>query len=93
MTKRNQQPTPLDWKGRSDRRKSSKSGCFESTDVLGAAGVPYAVVGGNAVVEWVSRIYESAVRNTGSLESLFRLAGSAARETDIPVRTQAPPLN
>src|SRR5207302_8729798 len=31
---------------------------------LEAAGVPYALVGGNAVAAWVSRVDEAAVRNT-----------------------------
>lgn len=31
---------------------------------LEAAGIPYAVVGGNAVADWVSRVDEAAVRNT-----------------------------
>ena len=39
---------------------------------LDAAGVPYAVVGGNAVAAWVSRIDESAVRNTRDVDILLR---------------------
>jgi hypothetical protein len=39
---------------------------------LDAAGVPYAVVGGNAVAAWVSRIEESAVRNTRDVDILLR---------------------
>jgi hypothetical protein len=31
---------------------------------LEAAGIPYAVAGGNAVAAWVSRVDEAAVRNT-----------------------------
>ena len=37
-----------------------------------AARVPYAVVGGNAVAAWVSRIDESAVRNTRDVDILLR---------------------
>jgi hypothetical protein len=39
---------------------------------LEAAGVPYAVVGGNAVAAWVSRVDESAVRNTRDVNILLR---------------------
>jgi hypothetical protein len=37
---------------------------------LNAGGVPYAVVGGNAVALWVSRVDESAVRNTRDVDVL-----------------------
>jgi hypothetical protein len=37
---------------------------------LNAGGVPYAVVGGNAVALWVSRVDESAVRNTRDVDIL-----------------------
>lgn len=39
---------------------------------LDAAGVSYAVVGGNAVAAWVSRADESAVRNTRDVDLLLR---------------------
>lgn len=35
-----------------------------ASNVLDAAGIPYAVIGGNAVAAWVARVDESAVRNT-----------------------------
>jgi hypothetical protein len=41
---------------------------------LEAAGVPYAVAGGNAVAAWVSRVDEAAVRNTQDVEILLRRA-------------------
>lgn len=41
---------------------------------LRAAGVPYAVAGGNAVAAWVSRIDEAAVRNTRDVNILLRRA-------------------
>ena len=43
-----------------------------ATRALDAAGVPYAVVGGNAVAEWVARIDEDAVRNTRDVNLLIR---------------------
>ena len=39
---------------------------------LEAARVPYAVVGGNAVAAWVSRVDETAVRNTQDVDILLR---------------------
>ena len=36
------------------------------------AGIPYAVVGGNAVAAWVSRVDEAAVRNTQDVDILIR---------------------
>ncbi|SPE54310.1 conserved hypothetical protein [Verrucomicrobia bacterium] len=39
---------------------------------LEAAQVPYAVVGGNAVAAWVSRVDEAAVRNTQDVDILLR---------------------
>ena len=38
------------------------------------AGVPYAVVGGNAVAAWVSRVDEAAVRNTRDVDIMLRRA-------------------
>src|SRR3954467_6121837 len=38
---------------------------------LEAAGVPYAVVGGNAVASWVSRVDEAAVRYTQDVDLLL----------------------
>lgn len=36
------------------------------------AGIPYAVVGGNAVAAWVSQVDEAAVRNTQDVDLLLR---------------------
>ncbi len=43
-----------------------------ATAALDAAGVPYAVCGGNAVAEWVARIDEGATRNTKDVDILVR---------------------
>jgi hypothetical protein len=42
------------------------------TAVLEAAGVPYAVIGGNAVAEWVGRVDKAAVRFTKDVDILLR---------------------
>jgi hypothetical protein len=52
---------------------------------LEAAGVPYAVIGGNAVASWVARVDKAAVRNTPDVDILLRrsdfaeAAGAIAR--------------
>ncbi len=47
---------------------------FRVTAALNQSGVPYAVVGGNAVAAWVSRVDEAAVRNTADVDLLLRRA-------------------
>jgi predicted nucleotidyltransferase len=49
-----------------------------ATRALDAAGVPYAVVGGNAVAEWVARMDDEAVRNTRDVDLLIQRADFAA---------------
>lgn len=48
---------------------------------LGRAGVPYAVVGGNAVAEWVGRVDEGAIRNTRDVDILIRRTDLDAAKT------------
>ncbi len=45
---------------------------LRATAALNEAGVPYAVVGGNAVASWVATIDEGAVRNTRDIDFLVR---------------------
>jgi hypothetical protein len=45
-----------------------------ATSALEAAGVPYAVTGGNAVAAWVARVDPAAVRNTQDVDILLRPA-------------------
>ncbi len=47
---------------------------LRATSALENAGIPYAVVGGNAVAAWVSRVDEAAVRNTRDVDLLIRRA-------------------
>jgi len=49
---------------------------------LEQSGIPYAVVGGNAVAAWVSRVDEAAVRNTQDVDIVLRRA-------DLDAATQA----
>ncbi len=54
-----------------------------ATKAFDSAGVPYAVVGGNAVAEWVARIDDEAVRNTPDVDLLVRRADFAAARTAL----------
>ena len=45
---------------------------LRATAALDAAGIPYAVVGGNAVAAWVAQVDEAAVRNTRDVDILLR---------------------
>lgn len=56
---------------------------LRATAALEKAGVPYAVVGGNAVASWVSRVDESAVRNTQDVDLLIRRADLEAAKTAL----------
>jgi hypothetical protein len=55
---------------------------LRATGSLNQAGIPYAVVGGNAVASWVATVDEGAVRNTRDIDLLVR------RE-DLPALTAA----
>lgn len=50
---------------------------LRATGALEAAGVAYAVAGGNAVAAWVTRVDEAAVRNTRDVDVLIRRADLA----------------
>ncbi len=54
-----------------------------ATKALEGAGVSYAVVGGNAVAEWVARIDDEAVRNTRDVDILVRRTDFAAARTAL----------
>ncbi|MBY0515191.1 MAG: nucleotidyltransferase family protein [Gemmataceae bacterium] len=50
---------------------------------LDAGGVPYAVIGGNAVAEWVGRVDAAAVRNTQDVDILIRRADLDAAKSAL----------
>ena len=52
-----------------------------ATAVLQAAGIPYAVIGGNAIAAWVARIDPAAVRNTQDVDILLNRADLPAAIT------------
>src|SRR6478609_1019396 len=55
---------------------------LRATAALNEAGVPYAVVGGNAVASWVATVDEGAVRNTPDVDLLVQ-------RKDLPAITTA----
>jgi hypothetical protein len=55
---------------------------LRATAALNQIGVPYAVVGGNAVASWVATVDEGAVRNTRDIDLLVR-------RSDLPAITTA----
>jgi hypothetical protein len=54
-----------------------------SAAALDSAGVPYAVIGGNAVGTWVAKVDEAAVRNTQDVDILLRRTDLAAASTAL----------
>ncbi len=56
---------------------------LRAAEALRQAGVPYAVVGGNAVAAWVSRVDETAVRNTRAVDLLVRREDFARIRTSL----------
>lgn len=62
-----------------------KERLHRATAALARAGVPYAVIGGNAVAEWVGRVDEDAVRNTRDVDILLRRSDlEAAKAALVP---------
>jgi hypothetical protein len=54
-----------------------------STRVLQDAGIPYAVIGGNAVAVWVGQVDESSVRNTQDVDILLKRDDLEAAKTAL----------
>ena len=60
-----------------------KERLYRGTKALDDAGVPYAVVGGNAVAEWVARVDKEAIRNTRDVDLLIRRLDLPAARTAL----------
>ena len=73
---------PVSWSRMSAAVEAVRRRLLRAAVVLDMAGVPYAVVGGNTVAVWISRVDESAVRNTRNVDLLLRRA-------DLPIATVA----
>ena len=74
---------PIGWERALMAAEKVKERLRRATRALDAAGVSYAVVGGNAVAEWVARIDEDAVRNTRDVDLLIQRADFSATRTAL----------
>ena len=70
--------TPIGWERALGGGGKSQGALRRATRELDEAGVLYAVVGGNAVAEWVARVDEEAIRNTRDVDILVRRGDFAA---------------
>ena len=61
---------PISWERMIRAVEKVRERLMRATAALEAAGIPYAVAGGNAVAAWVSRVDEAAVRNTQDVDIL-----------------------
>src|SRR5437016_1532468 len=63
---------PVSWERMIRAVQKVRERMLRAVRALEKAAVPYAVVGGNAVAAWVSRVDEAAVRNTRDVDILLR---------------------
>ena len=62
---------PISWERMIGAVEKVKERLHRATSALDGAQIPYAVIGGNAVAAWVSKIDEAAVRNTADVDLLL----------------------
>jgi Uncharacterised nucleotidyltransferase len=74
---------PSGWERALMAAEKVKERLRRATRALDAAGVPYAVAGGNAVAEWVGRVDEDAVRTTRDIDLLIRRSDLPAARTAL----------
>ena len=67
---------PVSWPRMEQGIENVRRRLERAARALAQAGVGYAVVGGNAVAAWVSRVDTAAVRNTRDVDILLRRADS-----------------
>src|ERR1051325_6484094 len=65
---------PVSWQRMIAAVERVRDRLLRAAKALEQANVPYAIVGGNAVAAWVSRVDEAAVRNTRDVDILLRRA-------------------
>ncbi len=65
---------PVSWERMSEGIEKVKDRLRRAAGALEGAGIEYAVIGGNAVAAWVSRVDDSVVRNTRDVDMLVRRA-------------------
>ncbi len=72
---------PFGWERTARAAEKVKERLRRATATLAQGGVAYAVIGGNAVAEWVGRVDDAAVRNTQDVDILIRRADLKAART------------
>lgn len=65
-------PTLMGWERAALAVEKVRDRLRRTSLALGQAGVAYAIIGGNAVAEWVGRVEEAAVRTTRNVDILIR---------------------
>src|SRR5580765_4979753 len=65
---------PVSWQRMIAAVEKVRDRLLRGVKALERGNVPYAIVGGNAVAAWVSRVDEAAVRNTRDVDILLRRA-------------------
>lgn len=75
--------TPAGWERAHMAAEKVKERLRRAVNALEIANVPYAVIGGNAVAEWIARIDEDAVRNTRDVDLLVRRADFGAAKAAL----------
>lgn len=63
---------PVSWERMENAVQKVRERLLRASGALEQAGIPYAIIGGNAVAAWVSRVDEAAVRNTRDVDILLR---------------------
>ncbi len=76
---------PIGWERTALAVEKVKDRLRRVSAALALAGVPYAVVGGNAVAEWVGRVEEAAVRNTRDVDILIQRSDLEAAKAALQV--------
>ena len=73
----------VSWRVIEEGVQSVRERLTRAARILDGAGVPFAVVGGNAVAAWVSRVDAAAVRNTRDVDILLRRGDFAAAKAAL----------
>ncbi|MBL9163222.1 MAG: hypothetical protein JNL18_10850 [Planctomycetaceae bacterium] len=74
---------PISWERMINAVEKVRARLDRAVAALEAARIPYAVVGGNAVAAWVSRVDESVVRNTRDVDILLQRSDLEAAKTAL----------
>lgn len=74
---------PVSWENMARGIEKVRERLYRATAALESARIPYAVIGGNAIAAWVSRVDESVVRNTQDVDLLLRRDDLAAAKVAL----------